>query len=364
MSQGPTPLQAPFPTKDAWKLNPTKSGQGQPIQLSLFQFRNDEQHLANIIDFYDAIPRFIPYKLKRAPGHELDPILREFKYAGKVYTVSIKPALIPDKKSGKSVPAFPGVREELIEHTLRKIAATPGGSFFRNSETKADLPKVGVLFTYYGLQQELAKTGHKFSISELIEGVTVLEESVTLLTTGDKSQDLKLRSIRYSERLHRLGPDGKPLLSGKSVVVALFHDSVAQAIMRGDYRALNHYKHLMPKRWLTRWLRRRLSSRYKQAQVCGPFYEITLHGIIRDSGLQRGRLRDAIREICAALDDMKRQGDLSKWEFKEVRGEKYNRINPDKSWYVLHPSEAFSQEQIEGNMRAKRNAILLDDASN
>lgn len=106
----------------------------QPAQLELFRMIGGAEH-TNAFDFYEAIPRFYVGRgdakqvVWNADG-TTPPLKRVFSHASKRYRATIEPAFI--EKSGGALKAqFPGVREELIELVIFKLAAEQG--YFYNA---------------------------------------------------------------------------------------------------------------------------------------------------------------------------------------------------------------------------------------
>ena len=126
----------------------------QPFQLDLFGLT--EAPYTNAFEFYESIPRFIPGgdkakymrpdgtvgEVKRNEDGIAKPIEKFYVHRGKGYNLEIKPASVKQKGSYKSL--FPGVREEIIEFIVFKIAI--GRGFFYDEEDSQKTDNY-VLFT-------------------------------------------------------------------------------------------------------------------------------------------------------------------------------------------------------------------------
>ena len=148
--------------------NPKKSvieyKQSKPEQLQLFELGLGLEDYSNSIELYDTMPKFYIGGVERERGVKVDSLpiyYREFFHRNKQYSLSIAPAAIYEKKTGKTISYYPSQREELVEDALRKIATKGRVMQFDNKkesdEKKDDIKKVGVRFTYYEVQQELEK---------------------------------------------------------------------------------------------------------------------------------------------------------------------------------------------------------------
>src|SRR5690242_25865 len=104
----------------------------QALQLALFEgFFVEDKDQSRTLDIYDALPKF---DLSWARGGAGEENLREFnnvKVGNQILKVAISAAVLSTKKGpgtkdaggavkGKAI--FPGVREELVERALRKMA--------------------------------------------------------------------------------------------------------------------------------------------------------------------------------------------------------------------------------------------------
>ena len=101
----------------------------QPAQLELFRLVSDDAY-TNAFDFYEAIPRFMVARgnagtVSRNADGTAAPLKREFTYQNKRYRLTLSPAYI-DQADGTLRAEFPGVKEEVLELVLIKLATDKG----------------------------------------------------------------------------------------------------------------------------------------------------------------------------------------------------------------------------------------------
>jgi hypothetical protein len=81
--------------------------------------------------------------VEREKGKNVDslPILnREFTHRNRNYKLSISPAAVQDKKTGKTINYYPSQREEIIEDVIRKISTKPTRAILFDSDIGVKLP--------------------------------------------------------------------------------------------------------------------------------------------------------------------------------------------------------------------------------
>ena len=108
---------------------PLLPAERQPAQLELFRLVSDEAY-SNAFDFYESIPRFMVARGKTDavtwnPDGTAAPLKREFTFQGKRYKLTLAPAYI-DRDDGTLRAEFPGVKEEVLELVLTKLAMDKG----------------------------------------------------------------------------------------------------------------------------------------------------------------------------------------------------------------------------------------------
>jgi hypothetical protein len=146
---------------DERKSKPTGivPAQQQPAQLELFRLVSNDAY-SNAFDFYESIPRFIVARDKSATvtwnaDGTAAPLKREFTFSGKRYKLTLAPAYI-DQADGGLKAEFPGVKEEVLELVLTKLAMDKG--YFTAAGDGAPTSDSFVLFTtLYQIAEELKR---------------------------------------------------------------------------------------------------------------------------------------------------------------------------------------------------------------
>ncbi len=332
-------------------------------QLSLFQGflanNGDERdELSNAIDLWDCIPRYsIPRKNEedlRMPGGFLPIRKIDFKYRGKNYIAQIRPARIDIKDkdgtpTGTTIEHYPSAREELIEHTLRKLATEQKAGFFDRPDYRS-----GVAFTLHRLRSELAKNGHAMTYKGIVESLEILHYSyLAIIDAESDPRDPNMISQPYFPALAKVNykkrksdPDAKWFVQ--------FHSLVTDSINQITYRQFNYQRLMKCSSQLARWIISQLVLKYTQASVTNSF-QIKFSTIKRDSVLLNGysRERDALIAVDQAWDEVKSLGAISLIEKVDERGPRGRVIDVT---YTLFPTGEFAREQKAANRR-RINAI-------
>ncbi len=116
------------------------------------------------------------------------------------------------------------------------------------------------------------------------------------------------------------------------------------------FRQINYEKVMSYKTVIARQLHKRMSHHYIQASISNP-YHILLSTIIRDLGLTLyDRLRDNLRDVQIALDEMKLKDVLLSYKIEKVlENSKRNKLLDAK--FILIPNPAFAGEVTRANKR-------------
>ena len=313
--------------------------QTRPSQLDFFELLGIEnKSYSRTIELYDFIPKYHwGKKVERINGRFLDSLEREFECRGKKYKVRINPARIQDK-DGIIRDHYPGQREEVVEDALRKIACEERRSTFLD-----DL--AGVVFTVYELQQELKKTGHSYSYDQIKEALYICAGSHIQLFNENGS------AVLMSNIFETLGlatfDDWKTKGSDAKCFVR-FNALVTSAIRQFDIRRFNYEKAWAYRSVIARQLHKRLSHHYTQASGNNN-YSIKLTTLIRDFGLKRyPQLRDNLKELKAALEEMKDRQVLDKYQIDPIVDvNRHNKL--EDAAITLWTTYDFDMEAIESN---------------
>lgn len=334
--------------KSSNKKKIDKYEKSKPVQLELFELLDpSEKDYSNTVELYDFMPKYVWGKSERIQGKFLEPIEREFNCRGQGYQVRIAPARIKDS-DGVSRDYFPGKREELVEDALRKIA-TGGQGVFLDDEA-------GVTFTLYQLQQELKRTGHSYSITQLKEALMVCV-GTNLQLTDMTGQDILVSSIFDTIGLQtREDWEGQ---GEKTKAFVRFNAMVTISIRRRTFRQFNYETSMSYKNVISRQLHKRMSHHFTQASFSKPF-TILLSTVIRDFGLTAyKKISHNLRDVKKALKEMVEKNVLFKFELEKSYDEKKKNKIADVR-LILYPHPSFISEVINANKKQKEIRLLSE----
>jgi hypothetical protein len=303
-----------------------------PEQLLLFEFEPEEKKpYSQSIHLYDAVPKYTWGNQKRIQGKFLDPLEREFSYEGHMYRAIISPARIMGK-DGIARDFFPSSREELVEDALRKLASEGAGIFLNN--------EAGAYFTLYQLRKELLRIGHGYNIPDIKEAILICAQTNMQVFSEDR------KSVVVSNMFETLGLrewDDWKKHGNKSVAFVKFNHLVTQCIKDRTFRQINYDKCMSYKKTIARWLHKRISRHFIQADFTNS-YTILFSTIIRDSGMKvYPQMRDNMRQIQDGLEEMKEKKVLREYHIEKILGGKRGRKLVDAKG-VLYPHHNFVRE--------------------
>lgn len=320
--------------------------QSKPVQLTLFELLlPNEREFSNTVELYDFIPKYHWGKVQRINDKFLDSLEREFECRGVKYKVKIRPASIEDR-NGVERYYYPSKREELVEDALRKFVAEGQGVFLDE--------QAGVTFSLYQLQEELKRNGHSYSKDQIKDALLICARTNMTVTTDNGS------SVLVSNLFETLGlqtRDDWKEQGNKTRAFVRFNSLVTKSITSRTFRQLNYEKVMSYKNVIARQLHKRMSHHYVQASVANP-YHILLSTIIRDFGLtQYAQLRDNLRDVQIALDEMVEKKALLSYKVEKVL-ESSKRAKLLDAKFVLLPDPSFTSEIIGANkLQAKIKSI-------
>jgi hypothetical protein len=325
--------------------NLSEYDQSRPMQLTLFEMLlPQERNLSNTIELYDFIPKYHWGKVERIGGEFLRALEREFECRGQKYKVKIRPASIEDK-DGVERYYYPSKREEIVEDALRKFITEGQGIFLDDA--------AGVTFSLYQLQEELKRNGHSYSKQEIKDALLICARTNITVTTDDGS------TVLVSNIFETLGLQTRESWKGsgeKTRAFVRFNALVSKSIKSRTFRQINYEKVMSYKTVVARQLHKRMSHHYIQASISQP-YHILLSTIIRDFGLTPyARLRDNLRDVQLALDEMQEKDVLLSYKVSKVlENSKRNKLLDAK--FTLIPNPLFVGEVTRAN---KRHAQIKD----
>lgn len=316
--------------------------QSNPTQMELFQsLMPDDKQFSNTIEFYDFCPKYIYWRTERLQDKFLDRLERNFECRGMKYTIAIDPAKIKDS-DGVVRDYFPGVVEELVEDALRKLAVDGHGLFLDD--------QAAVTFTLYELQQELAKTGHTYSLDQIKKALMVCVGTTIHLTTESGEtvfSDHLFETVGLNTREDWKG-QGK-----KTKAFVRFNSLVTKSIKEGTWRQFNYEISMRFKSVVSRQLNKRLSHNFTYANMAQDF-NISLSTMLRDFGLTPYEyMRDNLRHVTKALDEMVEKRVIRKYEVKNIydTGRKNKLVD---AIVVIKPDLDFVNQAIRANVKQGR----------
>lgn len=358
-----------------FSLGPATSEQTDPapnaLQLSLFNgWHSTNPEHSRTLDFFDALPKF---SLTHTRAVAQPSILRfaDVQIDGHTVCVSITPAVVGTGSRPKGLGrhqvgedaaklVFPGVREELVEMAIRKLAVQQAVSMGLHVGRQTGAQVVRVTFTLSQLRQELTSAGHSLMLSQIREALDVLSRSI-LTIEAQHDSTINGMSGPILQNLRRQNPrtdaDGS-----RSFVSVDYHPLATKAILEQAYKPINYARVMRLALPLARWIITRMSHRYRQAARGdawdGRGYCLTLSRVLAESGIAaEERQRNTVDRVRSALQELKERGFLNLMKPYEERPT-YERTKgrpkiTEVEW-KLFPSNQFVSETIEGNIEMRQ----------
>lgn len=329
---------------------------GADLQPELFdRWHLEEPNKTRTLDLYDVVPKFLLTRNRQTTGSKLHR-WNNVKVGTRELAITLKAAALVDESDSRKVRfVYPGIREELIERSLRKMAVD------RSAEIGLDVPSgsVTVAFSVRGLRNRLARDGHDFSAPQLRDGLEVMsgcELTIEGRIADDLSDRLRgpLLAIRRDIRW-KTDRDGN-----KSLYLGMFHPLATHSILGQDYRSFGHrvVKLRLP---LARWIATTMNVRFRQATkgfgVRHIGYTLSLSRILDQSGmLPEKRVRDSVDRVRKAIRELESEGYLGGLSAPQTKEEKRYKSSgsgrpgiSDVHW-TLYPSSTFAAEIIAANV--------------
>lgn len=343
--------------------NPAKSP-GVPQQIELFESwfaATDETENSRTLAFWDVIPwRLLSHKRKgKLPeiiafeGVKIDD-QREA-------TVTLTPAFLRDAETKETRVLFPGVREELVERALRKMAVHKLAATHLQSNSQDNSLAVAISFSLHQLRQELIHTGHGHKLADIREALQVMRLcDVAVECQGDPFVHGKagpiLPTLEYVADPN--DTDGK-----RTLYRVTFHPLASAAILGELYHPINYVRVMNLTLPLARWITNLLNVRFRYAtRGIGEqkrSFRLTLKRVLSDSGMHKEpRLFDNIERIREAIKELREAGFLDRgMALEQIETLKYEktagRPKISNAEWELYPSDRFAREIIEGNQAKK-----------
>lgn len=326
-------------------------------QLSLFTDLSEEghRHYSNTLELWSIAPKIWVGGVKREKGKTVEAlgiVKRDFEYANKKLSLTITPAGIEDKKTGKKKDFYPSQREELIEEALIKIAARK-----MQSENFSERPTTidglfAVRTTYYEIAKELLRLGHGYKIADIKLGIDVGNKAMIELKSKEGNE------VSYSTPMFPFLAKETKEMGGNECLVITLHPLVTKSIKEGSFRLLNYDKMMGLKKYLSRWIYRRISHNFTGAD-CEKPYPIKLTTIVNNSAMViYENTAQMIKQVEACFDELKgEEGEekaLKKWERKRVIFDEKKKAKINDIVYSLYLSSEFVSDIIKANDVIKR----------
>lgn len=269
----------------------------------------NDHSFSNTLELYDAIPKHVRssnrLSSQRVDGRYLPILERSFRYRDRWtgethdYAVEIRPARIKipvndDEERHSEQEYYPAAREELVEEALRKVATDNLSGIYLDNEA-------GVQFTLGQLRRELSARKHSFPLDEIKQALEICH-TTNVKVTDRAGQEIASGTIfpvlLMSSRDRWLKEPGDALC------YVQFHPLITQSINRLTNRQFNYDTHMLCRNQLARWLHKRLSHNYVNANWDN-CYTIKATTIDRDSSLVNNeRFRDRVSAIETALQEL------------------------------------------------------------
>jgi hypothetical protein len=295
------------------------------LQYDLFsKFFGKPEDLSNTIELWDAFPKYVVsarmQAIQRGEDGRLPVYQQKFEYhpspKGENPTyqcaLTMKPARIqtaPDVW----IDCYPSADEELVEEVIRKI--------FTDQQYGVHDRATGNSWVRFSLRmifKELKARGKTRSISEIARSIEILKGTIleVQVKTGSSKKTAYSDPILLSvTSVSRADLEDDPAAMWCARLPAL----VTVAVDNLGYRQFNYGLLMNLSSPLARWLLKRLSHEYINADLMCP-YQILFSTIERDSGhLRHSRLDRNIKTVKAALDELKAGGVLMTYSADERR---------------------------------------------
>lgn len=286
-----------------------------PMQLDLFRLP-DDQNYSQTIELYDFVPKYVPGKVEpqRVDGRYLEPITRDFECRGKPYQLTLIPARIQTEAEGIYKDYFLGVREEIVEDALRKIAIEGKGIMLDG--------ELGMSFSIYQVEQEVKKSGHTYSYRQIVDALNILATATIRISTKSEVETTDQKKGKTAKGKDLVFHPLETLVFDNEVegtpTFLRFSPLVAKSIRESSYRMLNYRESMKLKSFIARQLYKRMSHHFIQASLTSP-YAIKLTTIISDFGLtKQSRLKNNLANVEESLEEMKANDDILAYKSEKI----------------------------------------------
>jgi len=293
------------------KLKIISSGELKLSQMLLPGINEtDKSNYSSTAELYDIIPKY-SYGKQRGDDN-LPAIERHFKHRGRSLSLTLTPATIKDEQ-GSYKSLYPAAREEIIEDVLRKLSIHKNGHISKANE---DDYEISLKTTIGEISAELAAHGHTFNWREIKEAIRVCN-SARISIKSEEGNEVAISSTIFPV----IAYEDTDKVDVTTKIIVRFHPLVTKSVLAGSMRVINYKQFMKYKKGISKWLHKRISHIFAQANSQTP-YVIKLSTILRDGGFpEHVRISGNKREVCMALDEMKKVGSLEKYSYENVYSE-------------------------------------------
>lgn len=319
--------------------------EAHPLQLMLFQVSDhidtkyrlapgeaiEHSQYSNTFEFFDGIPKYVYSKSTWKDGDPVFGVERGFGHRGKDWKVKMTPAMIAGKDNVLR-PAFPGVRERYVLDAIVKLSLHEDKGVFLDD-------RYGLKFNLRDLSRELKEQGRTYSIQQITEALQILRKTSydIFYSTGTKA---KLEySFNVISELGLLTLDEWRENKGEGACYIRLAQMMHDSLMEKSYRLFNYVQNTNYRSVIASDLHKRMSHHFTQASP-EKEYSMYVSTMIRDFGLTPcSQFRDNVRQVEAALIEMKESGVVNEYRIEMKYGHKEDPTNkPGQSKRRTKPS--------------------------
>ncbi len=338
------------------KLNSGIETTIQPSQLDLFRIVLSDSY-SNTFELYQSLPDVVVGKQDKYRNEDgsAKPINRNFVYKNKEYKFKMLPGYV--ESNGQDKAYFKGIKEELVERAVHKLAVDSG--YFHNNTNTEDF---ALVTTIYQIRKELKKHGKTYNTRQVKESLMVLSTMSYVLDASDIDNEAKLpfsplRAILKHDNVNK-DSEGK-----EANVLIYLNPLISKNILSEEYKHYNYKRIMEDSSYLSRWLLTRLYTRFTFARQ-DKTYHFLLSTLLSEGVMAaRPSLSTNIKEVEEALKSHPDILQSYTVETKEDINPKSKRARIYDAKFTITPSESFIKEQIRINAHEKslKDAVTNED---
>lgn len=219
---------------------------------------------------------------------------------------------------------------------------------------------LSVTFSLWDIRKTLIQYGRTYSLTQIDEAIHICRLASLNIRCENNTHAGEISSgifMAYSKIDAKHDTSGKE--SHRSVIL---HPLMTKSLLEGKSRRINHERMMALKPFLARWIYERMSHNFVQAQKHGSLfnngYHLSLHTIVRESGLTGTKQKHNIALIRKAIKDLIKHGILDRMNpfqetirHKEQFSAKAGRKQIVDIVWTFFPSSAVAEDIIEENKK-------------